>query len=506
MAEMDELNVELEEYNEKCGVFGVFNTVKAAHTAYYGMVGLQHRGQEGAGLVSCHVKPDGANEFRLHRGQGLVTDVFKPEDVKQLDGIHAIGHTRYSTAGGKTALEGFQPFCVRYRSGKNLALAHNGNLSNASELRSFFQDQGVLTQSTVDSELFLHLISHSKRKSQLDQIFDAMTQAEGAFSVVILTDSHLVAVRDPNGFRPLCLGKLVGRGPNGTDGYVVASETCALDLCKAQYVRDVEPGEMIVIDKKTVELGTFSTFKLPSKFGTSQCIFEYVYFARPDSRIFGEYVTKVRRELGRQLAREHPVPLVADGDPPPVIIPIPESAAHATLGFHQESVAQGRPCTLDLGFFRNPYVGRSFISPSQELRDLKVLCKFNPMEHVLKGKTVIVIDDSIVRGTTAKQLVGLIFSAGAKAVHLRISSPPVTDPCFYGMDFPSKEELFANQYGGNIDEMCKWLRVDSLGYLTPEGLVEAATKSSGTRHNFCRACFTGVYPVPIGNKGSEMDW
>mmetsp|Transcript_39787 Transcript_39787/g.97781 ORF Transcript_39787/g.97781 Transcript_39787/m.97781 type:complete len:512 (+) Transcript_39787:170-1705(+) len=500
-----EVDFELEEYNEKCGVFGCFNINKAAHTTYYGLVGLQHRGQEGAGMVTSYTDPTTKKtEFHLCRGHGLVTDVFNPTDIQMLQGDHAIGHTRYSTAGGKTQIEGFQPFSVRYRMG-NLALCHNGNLSNAQELRSFFESQGVLMQSTVDSELFLHLISHSKRQSQLDQIFDAATQAEGAFSVIFMTDNFMCAVRDPNGFRPLCIGKLVGRGPNGTDGYCVASETCSLDLCKAEYVRDVEPGEMIVIDHGTVKTGTFSSLRLPQKFGTSQCIFEYVYFARPDSRIFGEYVTKVRRELGRQLAREHPVPLVEAGEPAPVIIPIPESAAHATLGFYEESQSMGRPCTMDLGFFRNPYVGRSFISPSQELRDLKVLCKFNPMEHVLKGKTVVVIDDSIVRGTTAKQLVGLIYSAGAKAVHLRISSPPVTDPCFYGMDFPSKEELFANTHMGNVKAMADWLRVASLGYLTPEGLVEAATRSSGTKHSFCRACFTGVYPVPVTGHTTQ-DW
>jgi len=498
-----EIDVRGDKYNEKCGIFGCWNTEKAAHTTYYGMVGLQHRGQEGAGIVSVNMQGD-VPDFKLHKGHGLVTDVFTPAAVEGLDGIHAIGHTRYSTAGGKSQLEGYQPFCVHYRMG-NLALAHNGNLSNAHELRHFFENQGVLTQSTVDSELFLHLVSHSKRSSQVDQIFDAMTQVEGAFSVVLLTDTFMCAVRDPNGFRPLCIGRLKGRGPNGTDGYCVASETCALDLCKATYVRDVEPGEMILIDRKTVETGTFSSLKLPQKFGTSMCIFEYVYFSRPDSRVFGEYVTKVRRELGRQLAREHPIPITPDGEPDPVVIPIPESAAHAVLGFYEESIKMGRPCQMDLGFFRNPYVGRSFISPSQELRDLKVLCKFNPMEHVLKGKTVIVIDDSIVRGTTAKALVSLIYGAGAKAVHVRISSPPVTDPCFYGMDFPSKEELLANKHGGDIQKMSEFLRVDSLGFLTPEGLVEAATRSSATKHAFCRACFTGVYPVPVATHTST-DW
>ena len=434
------------------------NVQQAAHTTYYGMIGLQHRGQEGAGLVSVDVNSKGQNEFKLHRGHGLVTDVFKPEDMQTLGGVHAVGHTRYSTAGGKNQIEGVQPFCVKYRMG-NIALAHNGNLSNAAELRSFFENQGVLTQSTVDSELFLHLISHSKRQSQVDQIFDAMTQAEGAFSVIIITEKFMCAVRDPNGFRPLCIGRLKGRGVGGGDGYCVASETCALDLCKAEYVRDVEPGEMIIIDRRTVETGTFASLKLPQKFGTSQCIFEYVYFARPDSRVFGEYVTKVRRELGRQLAREWPIPQVAAGDQVPVIIPIPESAMHATLGFHEESLKMGRPCVFDFGFFRNPYVGRSFISPSQELRDLKVLCKFNPMEHTLSGRDVVVVDDSIVRGTTAKQLVKLLYGAGARSVHVRISSPPVTDGCYYGMDFPSREELFANKHNGDVPAMEKWLQV-----------------------------------------------
>jgi amidophosphoribosyltransferase len=265
---------------------------------------------------------------------------------------------------------------------------------------------------------------------------------------------------------------------------------------------------MIIIDKRTVETGTFASLKLPQKFGTSQCIFEYVYFARPDSRVFGEYVTKVRRELGRQLAREWPIPKVKEGEAVPVIIPIPESATHATLGFHEESLKMGRPCVFDFGFFRNPYVGRSFISPSQELRDLKVLCKFNPMEHTLKGRDVVVVDDSIVRGTTARQLVKLLYAAGARTVHVRISSPPVTDGCYYGMDFPSREELFANKHNGDVEAMCKWLQVDSLGYLSPEGLVESATRASQTKHSFCRACFTGVYPVPIEPAKDENrhDW
>jgi amidophosphoribosyltransferase len=394
---------------------------------------------------------------------------------------------------------------VRYRLG-NIALAHNGNLSNFHELRAFFEQHGVLLQSTVDSELFLHLISHSKRRSQLDQIFDAMTQAEGAFSCVIMTEKTLVAVRDPNGFRPLCIGRIPGGGVEGTDGYVVASETCALDLCKAEYVRDVEPGELIVIDQSTVQNGSFTSLRLPQKFGVSQCIFEYVYFARPDSSIYGEYVTKVRREHGRQLAREHPVPAVGKDEPPVVVVPVPDSAAHATMGYVEECLRMGLSCIQDLGFFRNPYVGRSFIAPSQENRDIKVRCKFNPMRHVCEGKIIVMIDDSIVRGTTAKQLIRLVMAAGAKEVHFRVASPPVTDPCFYGMDFPSKEELFANAHGGNKTAMAKWLGVNSIGYLSPEGLVESTIKSnsSGAKNGYCRACFTGIYPVPVAQQAAEI--
>uniref|UniRef100_A0A6T8N1J5 Amidophosphoribosyltransferase n=1 Tax=Hemiselmis andersenii TaxID=464988 RepID=A0A6T8N1J5_HEMAN len=445
------------------------------------------------------------SRFHLHRGLGLVTDIFTPDDIASLPGTSAIGHTRYSTAGGKTQLEGFQPFCVRYRIG-NLALAHNGNLSNFHELRSFFEQHGVLLQSTVDSELFLHLISHSKRRSQLDQIFDAMTQAEGAFSCVIMTETSLVAVRDPNGFRPLCIGRIPKGGPDGGDGYVVASETCALDLCKAEYVREVEPGELIVIDRNTVNTGAFTTLRLPQKFGVSQCIFEYVYFARPDSLIFGDFVTKVRREHGRQLAREHPVPKVGPDSPPVVVVPVPDSAAHATMGYVEECLRMGLSCIQDLGFFRNPYVGRSFIAPSQENRDIKVRCKFNPMRHVCEGQIIVMIDDSIVRGTTAKQLIRLVMAAGAKEVHFRVASPPVTDPCFYGMDFPTKEELFANVHAGDKTAMAKWLGVESIGYLSPEGLVESTVRSSptGASHGYCRACFTGIYPVPVTSQAAQV--
>lgn len=454
--------------------------------------------------MSAERSETGPNKFHLHRGMGLVTDVFTPADIEGLPGDAAIGHTRYSTAGGKTQLEGYQPFSVRYRQG-NLALAHNGNLSNFAELRAFFEQHGVLLQSTVDSELFLHLISHSKRRSQLDQIFDAMTQAEGAFSVIVLTDNCMVGVRDPNGFRPLCIGRLPGRGVGGTDGYCLASETCALDLCKAVYVRDVEPGELVVIDENTVRSGTFSTLRLPQKFGVSQCVFEYVYFARPDSIVFGEYVTKVRREHGRQLAREHPVPRVADGELPPVVFPVPDSAAHATIGFIEENVRLGFPCQADMGFFRNPYVGRSFIAPNQENRDIKVRCKFNPMQHVCKDRVVVLLDDSIVRGTTAKQLINLVYAAGAKEVHFRVASPPVTNPCFYGMDFPSREELFANQHHHDQSSMASWLGVKSIGYLSPEGLIESTVKGSanGDKYGFCQACFTGRYPVPFASEAIE---
>jgi len=301
------------------------------------------------------------------------------------------------------------------------------------------------------------------------------------------------------------IGRMQGRGPNGSDGFCIASETCALDMCKAEYVRDVEPGEMVLISMKTVETGTFGTLQLPSKFGVSQCIFEYVYFARPDSIVFGDHVTKVRRDHGRQLAREHPVPQVPAGDPVPVVVPVPDSAAHATIGYVEENIRLGRPCIQDLGFFRNPYVGRSFIAPSQEHRDLKVRCKFNPMKAVVNDRIVILVDDSIVRGTTAKQLIALMKSAGAKEVHFRVASPPVTDPCFFGMDFPSREELFFNDHKGDISSMAQWLGVTSIGYLSAEGLVSSTLGvqpgeeegRAGNNSGFCRACFTGDYPVPV---------
>lgn len=501
----------MSEIREYCGIFGIFNAVDAAHKIYMGLHALQHRGQESAGIVtSVFDEKRGKKVMPVHKAPGLVLDVFKDPSVfdTKLLGTAGIGHNRYSTSGAADNHSNIQPFLVHYRDG-NLALAHNGNISNAREIRNSFIERGTLFQSTADSELVLHLISQSTRRKQTDQITDAVSQLEGAFSLAIMTDDSLIALRDPNGFRPLAIGRIPSASGNPSeDAWCVASETCAFDLVGAEYVRDVSPGELIVINQKGIDAGSFESYQLAQNHGVSQCVFEYIYFSRPDSKIFGEMVDKVRRKMGKQLAHDAPVPSVEKGVPAPIVISVPDSSNTATLGYVSECKKIGLKAKYEIGLIRNHYVGRTFISPGQQSREQRVRSKFNTVEGVLKDRIVVMVDDSIVRGTTARQLIKMVRDAGAKEVHFRVASPPVVSPCFYGMDFPTEEELLANQHGEDVDAMAKWLGVDSLGYLTVEGMREAVTAANTSEHGYCDACFSRNYPVPVDMSVSkdENEW
>jgi amidophosphoribosyltransferase len=501
----------MRQIREYCGIFGITNAENAAHKIYMGLHALQHRGQESAGIVtSVFDEKRGKKVMPVHKGPGLVLDVFKDSSVfeTKLLGTAGIGHNRYSTSGAADNQANIQPFLVHYRDG-NLALAHNGNISNAREIRHSFIERGTLFQSTSDSELILHLIAQSTRRKQIDKITDAVSQLEGAFSLVILTDEALIALRDPNGFRPLAIGRIPSEsGERSEDAWCVASETCAFDLVGATYVRDVEPGELIVIDQKGINRGSFDSYQLARNNGVSQCIFEYIYFSRPDSKIFGEMVDKVRRKMGKQLAHDAPVPEVGENDGKPIVISVPDSSNTATLGYVSECKKLGQRARYEIGLIRNHYVGRTFISPGQHSREQRVRSKFNTVEGVLKDRVVVMVDDSIVRGTTAKQLIRMVREAGAKEVHFRVASPPVVSPCFYGMDFPTEEELLANQHGSDVEAMAAWLGVDSLGYLSVEGMRSAVSAANTGKHGYCDACFSRNYPVPVDMTVSkdENEW
>jgi amidophosphoribosyltransferase len=375
-------------------------------------------------------------------------------------------------------------------------------------MRQAFSDRGTLFQSTSDSELILHLIAQSRRRKQIDQILGALAQLEGAFSLVMLTDDSLIAVRDPNGFRPLALGRLTDTPDGEPPSYCVASETCAFDMIGAEYVRDVEPGEILIIDHKGCKTGNFRSHHLTQPYGVSQCVFEYVYFSRPDSKIFGEMVDKVRRKIGKQLAYDAPVPSVSAEEDQPIVISVPDSSNTATLGYVSECKKLGYRCRYEIGLIRNHYVGRTFIAPGQNKREMRVRCKFNTVQGVLRDRIVVMVDDSVVRGTTAKFLVRMVREAGAREVHFRVASPPVISPCFYGMDFPSKEELFANQHGRDLETMRAWLGVDSLAYLSVEGMMAAVHAANEGKNGYCNACFSSKYPVPVemGVTKEENDW
>ncbi len=486
----------MRQYQEYCGIFGAFNTSQAARLTYYGLHALQHRGQESSGIVTSRYDAVRQRDtMNVHKDFGLVLDVFDDARLFEstLVGSSAIGHNRYSTSGAADNKVNIQPFVVHDKTG-NVALAHNGNISNAAELRRSFSERGTLFQSTADSELILHLIAQSRRERRVDQVIDALGQVEGAFSLSILTDDALIAVRDPNGFRPLALGRVMNS--DGTWGYCVASETCAFDLIEAEYLRDIRPGEILIIDAEGCRTGEFHSEQLSQRFGVSQCVFEYVYFSRPDSKVFGENVDKVRRKIGKALAHDAPVPPHGDDGKRPIVIAVPDSSNTAAIGYVDECLKLGHDCRFEIGLIRNHYVGRTFISPGQSNRELKVRRKFNTVDGVLKDRIVVMLDDSIVRGTTAQQLVKMVRKAGAREVHFRVASPPVKAPCFYGMDFPSYDELLVNQFEG-IPDIEKWLGVDSLAYVSVGSMMKAVHKANPDAKGFCNACFSGDYPVPV---------
>jgi amidophosphoribosyltransferase len=454
-------------FREKCGVVGVFGHPEAANLAYLGLCALQHRGQEAAGIVSS----DG-QVLVSHRGLGLVTDIFPEPIIRRLRGHAAIGHNRYSTTGGSQHLKNAQPLVVEYGRG-GLALAHNGNLVNAERLRAELENRGSIFQSTVDTEVIIHLIAGAGADTLEDRIVEALQQVRGAYSLVFLAPDKLIAVRDPHGFRPLVLGRVKG-------AWVVASETCALDLMDAEYEREIEPGEMVVM----TESGIVSYHPFTKAPGAA-CIFEHIYFARPDSTIFGRSVYQSRKELGRRLARESGV--AAD-----VVIPVPDSGVPAAIGYAE---AAGIP--FEMGLIRNHYIGRTFIEPRDAIRHFGVKIKLNAQRNVLEGKRVVVVDDSIVRGTTSRKIVKMIRDAGASEVHMRISSPPTTNPCYYGIDTPTRAELIASSH--DVDEIRRYITADSLAYLSTEGMYAFL---GGTQPGYCDACFTGRYPVPFEDTGT----
>ncbi len=451
-----------------CGVFGIYGHPNAAELTYYGLYALQHRGQESAGIVTT----DG-RQFKSHRGMGLVPQVFKGDALQNLGGNIAVGHTRYSTT-GSSHLKNAQPLTVDCARGQ-IAIAHNGNLTNAAQLRDELEANGSIFQTSVDSEIILHLMAQPSPDGG-SSLLHAVRRIEGAYSLVIMTEKDLIGVRDPHGFRPLCIGR-VG------DAWVLASETCALDLIHAEYVRDVEPGEVVVINSD----GINSIQAFPEQQRRAFCIFEYVYFARPDSTIAGRNVYGVRVEMGRQLARENPIQ--AD-----MVIPVPDSGNCAALGYSLES---GIP--FEMAFVRNHYVGRSFLQPSQLIRDFDVRVKLNLIEGLVKDKRVIVVDDSIVRGTTSKTRVNNLKEAGAKEVHVMVSCPPHMHPCVYGIDFPDRSKLMAASH--TLEEIRNYLSADSLHYLSEEGLV----RSTGLpKDRFCMACYDGNYPVSFDPNADKL--
>lgn len=449
-----------------CGIVGVYNIQEAANLAYLGLHALQHRGQESAGIVSYDDKT-----LHQRNGMGLVSDIFDEKVLAQLPGTMAIGHTRYSTS-GETIINNSQPFVIRYAKGW-MALAHNGNLTNALHHRAEMEAGGSIFQSTMDSEIVMHLLAERLADSLEDRIVSALRKIAGAYSFIFLCGDRMVVARDPHGVRPLVLGKL-------GNGFVAASETCAFDLIGAQFVREIEPGEVVFFTKQ----GMTSLWPHAKEKHLAKCVFEYIYFARPDSEIFGETIYNIRRGYGRRLAEEQPV----DAD---VVVPIPDSGVPAAIGYAEQS-----KIPFQLGLIRNHYVGRTFIEPTSEIRNFGVRLKLNPVREILEGKKVVLIDDSIMRSTTSLKIVKMVRAAGAKEVHLRISAPPTKWPCFYGVDIPTREELVASNM--SIEQIRQHIGADSLGYLSQEGLY--AFKSGRGGADFCDACFTGNYRIPL------IDW
>ena len=454
-----------EKFHDECAVFGIYGSPEAANVTYLGLYALQHRGQESSGIVSS----DGS-DHHVHLGMGLVADIFKKKSIAKLHGDIAIGHNRYSTT-GDSLLRNAQPLAIEY-SGGYLAIAHNGNLVNASTIRADLEEKGSIFRSSMDTEVVSHLIAKSSETDFIASIVDALLNVKGAYSMLILNENEMVAVRDPSGFRPLVMGTVDG-------ATVFASETCAFDLIGAEFVRDVEAGELIHVTPEGVK----SHFPFPKQ-KLSQCVFEFVYFARPDSAIFGRSVHQTRKDFGRVLAKELPV----DAD---IVIPVPDSGVPAAMGYAE---ASGIP--FDIGMIRNHYIGRTFIEPESRIRDFGVKIKLNPIKPLIEGKRVVVVDDSIVRGTTCKKIIGMIRNAGAKEVHMRISSPPTSYPCYYGIDTPTKEELIASNM--TVEETAKYIGADSLSYLTKEGMLSVMDEN---KNDYCVACFDGNYPV----KRYDMD-
>jgi amidophosphoribosyltransferase len=457
-----------DKFKEECGVFGIYGHAEAARLAYLGLYALQHRGQESAGIVTA----DGA-QLHAERGMGHVSDIFREDNLARLAGRAAIGHVRYSTA-GKVSINEAQPFAVKCSFG-HLALCHNGNLPDAVEAREQLERDGAIFSSTSDTEVVLHRIARSRANDLPGAIIDALGGDSGAYSMLFVTPTSLIAVRDPRGFRPLCMGDLDG-------ATVFSSETCAFDLIGAKYLRDVEPGEMVIVD----ETGLRSLHPFAEQ-PTSHCVFEHVYFSRPDSIVFGRSVNKSRHLLGRHLARECP----ADAD---IVVPVPDSGTAAAIGYAAESGLKFR-----FGLVRNHYVGRTFIEPQSQIRHFGVKIKLNPVRDLIEGRRVVLIDDSLVRGTTSKKIVKMVRDAGAESVHLRISCPPTISPCYYGVDTPTREELIGAEH--SVEEIRDFIGADSLGYLSLKGLLEAVGDPGDTR--FCTACYTGQYPTLIAGRAAK---
>jgi amidophosphoribosyltransferase len=455
-----------DKFREECGVVAVYGHPEASTLAYLALYAQQHRGQESAGIVASN-----GEALIAHRAMGLVADGFDEETLRRLEGSLAIGHNRYSTAGA-TTLKNCQPFVVEWAHGA-LAIGHNGNLTNADVLRRGLEQNGSIFQSTSDTEVIIHLIAGSRATTLFDRVVDALSRVQGAYSLVMLAEDRVLAARDPHGFRPLVLGRL-------GDAYVIASETCALDLVDATFEREIAPGEVVEI--------TADGMRSEQPFGAPgprhHCVFEYVYFARPDSNVFGRNVYEVRKELGRQLARESGVP--AD-----IVIPVPDSGVPAAVGYAEES-----KLPFEMGLIRNHYVGRTFIEPTNSIRNFGVRVKLNALREVLAGKRIVVVDDSIVRGTTSRKLVNMLRQAGAREVHMRISSPPTTSPCYYGIDTPTREELIASSH--SLEAIRSFLGADSLAYLSLAGLFAFAPAGGA---GFCAACFTGTYPIALSEEG-----
>ena len=451
----------LDKFHDECGVVGVYGHPDAANLVYLGLYALQHRGQESAGIAASS-----NGKMHLEVGMGLVADVFSDVRLKKLPGNIAVGHNRYSTT-GVSRVKNAQPCLIEY-SGGTMAMGHNGNLVNASEIRKELGAAGAIFQSTNDSEVIVHLMAQSRRNSFVDRAVAALSQVKGAYSIVLMSENELVAARDPQGFRPLCLGKLDG-------AYIVASESCVMDLVEAEFIREIEPGELILINQFGVK--SFHPFQ---KASTKQCVFEHIYFSRPDSYLFGHSVYSTRKLMGKALAREKPV----EAD---VVVPVPDSGVISAMGYSEEA-----KIPFQMGLIRNHYVGRTFIEPQSQIRNFGVKIKLNAVKPVIEGKRVIIIDDSIVRGTTSKKIVRMLREVGAREVHVRISSPPTTHSCFYGIDTPTKGELIASNM--DIDQTCKYLGADSLHYISLEKMLEIFGEQ---KDDFCAACFDGRYPVDV---------